>query len=302
MEIKIKIEERWLRDAFRASADDFLQLIEASKQILKHEKELRAASGMVRISPQTVNRIVVVGDLHGDVESLIHILSGSEVMDADRIVFLGDYGDRGTNSAEVYYLTLKLKVKYGSRIIMLRGNHEGPPNLPVMPHDLPLIFNRRFGAGSAEIYSKIRELWECLPHCALVEGKYLMLHGGIPVNVTSIQDIEYATPTSPIFAEILWNDPIEGNGYFDSMRGVGMMFGKDITAHGLRIMGVKTLIRSHEPCEGVQIRQSGKVLTIFSRKGPPYFNTRAAYLSIDISCEDEPMDAHALVRTAARIW
>lgn len=135
--MEIKIEERWLRDAFRASADDFLQLIEASKQILKHEKELRAASGMVRISPQTVNRIVVVGDLHGDVESLIHILSGSEVMDADRIVFLGDYGDRGTNSAEVYYLTLKLKVKYGSRIIMLRGNHEGPPNLPVMPHDLP---------------------------------------------------------------------------------------------------------------------------------------------------------------------
>ena len=76
MEIKIKIEERWLRDAFRASAGDFLQLIEASKRILKHEKELRAASGMVRISPQqTVNRIVVVGDLHGDVESLIHILS-----------------------------------------------------------------------------------------------------------------------------------------------------------------------------------------------------------------------------------
>ena len=297
-------EERWLRDAFEASAGDFLRLIEASKQILKREKELRAASGLVHISPQTVNRIIVVGDLHGDVESLIHILSESEMLNADRIVFLGDYGDRGTNSAEVYYLTLKLKVKYESRVIMLRGNHEGPPNLPVMPHDLPLLFNRRFGAGAggAEVYTRIRELWEWLPHCALIEGKYLMLHGGMPVNITSIRDIEYATPTSPIFAEILWNDPIEGNGYFDSMRGVGMMFGEDITAHGLRIMGVKTLIRSHEPCEGVQIRQNGKVLTIFSRKGPPYFNTRAAYLSIDVTEEGEPMDANALARTAARIW
>ena len=122
--MELKIEESWLRDAFEASTGDFLRLIEASKRILKHEKELRAASGMVRISPQqTVSRIVVVGDLHGDVESLIHILSESEVLNADRIVFLGDYGDRGTNSAEVYYLTLKLKVKYGSRIIMLRGNH-----------------------------------------------------------------------------------------------------------------------------------------------------------------------------------
>ena len=235
--MEIKIEESWLRDAFEASTGDFLRLIEASKRILKREKELRAASGMVRISPQqTVNRIIVVGDLHGDVESLIHILSESEVLNADKIVFLGDYGDRGTNSAEVYYLTLKLKVKYGSRIIMLRGNHEGPPNLPVMPHDLPLLFNRRFGAGGTEVYTRLRELWEWLPHCALVEGKYLMLHGGMPVNVTSIRDIEYATPTSPIFAEILWNDPIEGNGYFDSMRGVGTVSYTHLTLPTKRIV------------------------------------------------------------------
>ncbi len=293
----------WLRDAFVASVDEFMALVDASMQILKRERAQRRGSGMVRISPQTVNRVTVVGDLHGDVESLIHILQDSEAMDADRLVFLGDYGDRGMNSGEVYYIILKLKVLYGSRVVMLRGNHEGPPNLPVMPHDLPSSFDRRFGDGGAEAYRRIRELWELLPHCALVEGKYLMLHGGAPVNATSIHEIEYAAPASSIFTEILWNDPVEGKGDFYSPRGAGRMFGEDVTERVLKIAGAKTLIRSHEPCEGVQVRQHGKVLTVFSRKGAPYFNTSAAYLCIDVSSNSgEAMDAEALARTAARIW
>jgi diadenosine tetraphosphatase ApaH/serine/threonine PP2A family protein phosphatase len=293
--------------AFETSAEEFLALIEEAKGVLEEEKESREGSGLVCISPQAVKNVVVVGDIHGDMESSIYILNDIEDLNADKMVFLGDYGDRGSESVEVYYLLLTLKVsdRKEKKIIMLRGNHEGPPDLPVMPHDLPLLFSAKYGAEGKAVYAGIKELWEYLPYAVLVEGRYLMLHGGLPVNAASIKDIAFAHeshPSSSNFEEILWSDPVEGKGNFYSMRGAGRMFGEDITERVLRAVGVKTLIRSHEPCEGVKVNQGGKVLTLFSRKGSPYFNTRAAYLILDENALREAKDAEELARSAARIW
>ena len=308
MQVKV---DKWTEKAFEASVEEFLALIDEAKGVLEAEKESRAQSGLIHISPQTVKNVVVVGDIHGDMESFVHILKDIAAINADRIVFLGDYGDRGSESVEVYYVLLKLKVSDGKgeqkekKIIMLRGNHEGPPDMPVMPHDLPFLFTKKYGVRGKEGYEKIKELWECLPYCVLVEGRYLMLHGGLPLNVASIKDIAFAHdshPASSNFEEILWSDPVEGKGDFYSMRGAGRMFGEDVTERGLRAVGVKTLIRSHEPCEGVEVRQGGKVLTLFSRKGSPYFNTRAAYLILDENALMEAKDAEELARSAARIW
>ena len=308
--MQVKVDE-WTEEAFEASVEEFLALIEEVKGVLEAEKESRAQSGLIRISPRAVKNVVVVGDLHGDMESLVHILKDIKDLNADRIVFLGDYGDRGSESVEVYYLLLKLKVSEGKgkekekKIIMLRGNHEGPPDMPVMPHDLPFLFTKKYGMRGKEVYEKLKELWEYLPYVVLVEGRYLMLHGGLPVNVASIEDIAFAHDShhaSSNFEEILWNDPVEGKGDFYSMRGAGRMFGEDVTERGLRALGVKTLIRSHEPCEGVEVKQGGKVLTLFSRKGAPYFNTRAAYLILDETALREAKGAEELARSAARIW
>jgi len=301
----------WTEDAFGASVEEFLALIEEAKGVLEAEMDSRAQSGLIRISPRAVKNVVVVGDLHGDMESLVHILKDIEDLNADRIVFLGDYGDRGSESVEVYYLLLKLKASEGKgkkrvkKIIMLRGNHEGPPDMPVMPHDLPFLFTAKYGERGKEAYEKLKELWGYLPYAVLVEGRYLMLHGGLPVNVDSIEDIAFAHdshPASSNFEEILWSDPVEGKGDFPSTRGAGRMFGEDVTERGLRALGVKALIRSHEPCEGVEVKQGGKVLTLFSRKGVPYFNTQAAYLVLDENALMEAKDAEELARSAARIW
>jgi len=129
-----------------------------------------------------------------------------------------------------------------------------------------------------------------------------MLHGGLPRNVASITDIAYAhESTSSNFEEILWSDPVEGKGYFQSSRGAGMLFGEDVTDEVLRAVGVKTLIRSHEACEGVKVQQRGKILTLFSRKGAPYFNSRAAYLLLDENALRDAKDAAELARSA-RVW
>ena len=42
------------------------------------------------------------------------------------LIFLGDYGDRGDKSAEIYYIILKLKLAFPEQVVLLRGNHEAP--------------------------------------------------------------------------------------------------------------------------------------------------------------------------------
>jgi hypothetical protein len=299
--------DEWVEQAFEARVEDFSALIAEAKELLAEEHRFRNGSGLVRIDPYTVRSVVVIGDIHGDLDSLVHILKQREVATANRIIFLGDYGDRGEESVEVYSVILMLKMLAGrgERVILLRGNHEGPPDMPFRPHELPMFFMRKYGEQGKALYRAVKGLWEYLPYAVLVTGRYLMVHGGVPTDMTSIDDLAYARdahPSSSAFEEMLWSDPIEANGCFESVRGAGKLFGENVIDEALRISGVKTIIRSHESCEGVAVRHGGKILTVFSRKGAPYFNNRAAYLVLDESTLREAKDANELERTAARIW
>ncbi|MEM2897343.1 MAG: hypothetical protein QXG01_07250, partial [Candidatus Bathyarchaeia archaeon] len=108
----------------------------------------------------------------------------------------------------------------------------------------------------------------------------------------------YANQTHPKtthLEEILWSDPCEGIvGTLPSPRGAGKLFGKDVTKRVLDSLGVKTLIRGHEPCmDGVKVNHDGRILTIFSRKGHPYHNLNAAYLKLKTDLK--VMDACELI-------
>lgn len=68
------------------------------------------------------NPINIVGDIHGQLYDLIGILDQFR-LGKDKILFLGDYVDRGCFSTEVIVLLLCMKVNWPDRIILLRGNH-----------------------------------------------------------------------------------------------------------------------------------------------------------------------------------
>lgn len=278
--------------AIKSDADALLQLIESVKMILSKEKReggagrQRVAGGLVSIPP--IGRAAVVGDLHGDLESLSFILRDGKFLEKLKkedwhLIFLGDYIDRGPSSPEVCYTVLKVKEMFQERVILLLGNHEGP--WPVVPHEFPFQLIKKYGDRGEEIYGKMMGLFEEFYHAAIVEERYLLLHGGVPSETSSLNDLA----SSDYLEEILWSDPRDGIvGVYPSPRGAGMLFGEDVTERVLKALGVKMLIRSHEPChEGIRIDHGGKVLTVFSRRGPPYYNAYGAYLTLDLSKEED---------------
>jgi len=280
----------------RSSVEEFLRLVGNVSRRLATENgrvgNLNITGRLIEMPP--VGEAVIVGDLHGDLKSLVHILEYSKFLSKARsgedvlLIFLGDYGDRGTHSPEVYYVVLKLKEMFPERVILMRGNHEGPTDLLASPHDLPIQLKNRFGNKGSEAYLKLRELYNHLYTGVIIEDRIVLLHGGAPSQATTVKDIAYAHETHPRerhLEEILWSDPWKGiKGTIASPRGAGRLFGEDVTKRLLTMLNVKALIRGHQSCpDGYKTDHSQKVLTLFSRKGAPYNNRYGAYLHLDIS-------------------
>lgn len=82
------------------------------------------------LRPMTENgcRLYVIGDVHGQIHILKHVLNRIETDLADRpkadfkLIFLGDLIDRGEDSRAVIDLTMRLAASENT--IVLRGNHE----------------------------------------------------------------------------------------------------------------------------------------------------------------------------------
>jgi len=68
-------------------------------------------------------RWLAVGDIHGCLDQLIELMERVNPTSADRVVFLGDYVDRGPASAGVIDYLVEFAVTFPDTVF-LRGNHE----------------------------------------------------------------------------------------------------------------------------------------------------------------------------------
>ena len=66
--------------------------------------------------------IFVIGDIHGEITKLKQLISNLEKHGIDKLIFLGDYIDKGENSKKKIKYLKKLRGEYNC--IFLMGNHE----------------------------------------------------------------------------------------------------------------------------------------------------------------------------------
>lgn len=278
------------------SAGSVKELVKDVLEVLR--EEFKSHSGLIQLS-ELQGSSLVVGDLHGDLQSLIHILRFAEASGIHNMVFLGDYIDRGENQVETILIPLYLKLKYSDNVFLLRGNHEPPEFLPVYPHDFPVELRHRYGSiNGVKLYSDFKELFQLMPHAMVVDGIALLLHGGPPTRNTSkhITAYEYLVGRDSdehlkILEEVLWNDPTEDTPYAEpSYRGAGYLFGYKVTESALNITNTKIIVRGHEPCfNGFKLNHDGRVITLFSRLGLPYNNTYASFMILTPKLKSEKL-------------
>jgi len=304
--------QAFIKASMEASLDDFLKLTDRTISVLRDEsrqsRNWRTVGRLMELP--AVGEAIVVGDIHGDLETLTDILNVSGFVkkaqhgQSSVLIFLGDYGDRGLLSPEVYFVVMTLKTSFPERVILLRGNHEGPDDLLASPHDLPMHLHNKFGERSTEAYAKLKQLFSQLSTAVTIGESCVLLHGGVPSQAKSVEDIAYAHLKHPMeshLEEILWSDPEESlKGTQPSPRGAGRLFGQDVTERFLKMMNSSILVRGHEPADsGFKINHAGRILTLFSRKGEPYYNSEGAFLQLDLT--ERIRDAYQLERFVKRL-
>jgi len=67
-------------------------------------------------------RTFAIGDIHGGLKALVQVLNQLEVTEKDTLIFMGDYVDGWSESAQVVEFLINLSVKINC--IFIKGNHD----------------------------------------------------------------------------------------------------------------------------------------------------------------------------------
>ncbi len=210
------------------------------------------------IEIKKAKKIVFVGDTHGDWEASQKVIK-EYLEPGNKIVFLGDYVDRGPCSKENIDFLLETKAKNPDQVYLLQGNHEGYHILKFYPAD--------FWEGLNETdYKKYCSIVEKFP-LAVVANNIIALHGALP-DVKGLEDINKIELGSKGWHQITWGDFLKekeeylGIDFQNPFTG-RPQFGKDYFLKLMKRFEKKVLIRSHQPTSPLFMFDN-RCLTIFT--------------------------------------
>ena len=211
--------------------------------------------------------IFVVGDLHGHLIDLFRIFTLHGKPDKQKYLFLGDIVDRGEFSMETIIFVLLAKILYPQNVFIIRGNHEFD-QMGEQFGFMNEILERYRNMASYNLFNRV---FSYIPMAAVINKKYLCLHGGIGPTMFSMNQIEsiqrpIVNFDSQLEASILWSDPsLAIRTFKQSSRGIGYLYGEDSTESFLKETGMEAIIRGHEcVMGGIQYLFNKKVVTVFS--------------------------------------
>ncbi|KAI5606031.1 hypothetical protein POPTR_001G456600v4 [Populus trichocarpa] len=251
--------------------------------VLTASKILHKEPNCVRIDDCNENsRVVVVGDVHGQLHDVMFLLQDAGFPFEDRFfVFNGDYVDRGAWGLETFLLLLAWKVFLPQRVFLLRGNHESKYCTSVYGFEKEVL--AKYGDKGKHVYRKCLGCFEGLPLASVIAGRVYTAHGGLfrsvsitpskrskgkknrriilnsetkPLCLGSLEELSKARRSvldppwegqNLIPGDVLWSDPTMKSGLSpNTERGIGLLWGPDCTEDFLKKFELKLIIRSHE--------------------------------------------------------
>jgi len=152
-----------------------------------------------------------VGDVHGQFYDFQEIVKLGGIPNGTKYLFLGDYVDRGEMGVEIIIFLYSLKIAFPNQIFLLRGNHEC--------RQMTSFHNFRqecLMKYDQEIYDLIMDSFDHLPLAAIVNGRFLAVHGGLSPEIDQIMDINKLErikepPQNGLICDLLWSDPIDND-------------------------------------------------------------------------------------------
>jgi serine/threonine-protein phosphatase 4 catalytic subunit len=209
-----------------------------------------------------------VGDIHGQFFDLLEIFNLTGRCPETNFVFLGDYVDRGYHSVEVILYLLALKVRYPTKVTLLRGNHESRTMTEFYGFYDECM--KKFGSGM--MYHLFTGVFDLLPISAVVGDRLYLVHGGLSPNIQNISDINSLDRKKEIsnsgdIANLCWSDPDESlkTDWEVSPRGSGLLFGAEPVKKFIHTNSLDRIIRAHQLCqEGYTQLFENTLITIFS--------------------------------------
>ena len=151
-------------DRFHFRSNYILALVDECQKVIEEQPMVLKIESPVK----------VFGDIHGQYQDLMRFFDlwgePSEKGDIESYdyLFLGDYVDRGSHSLETIWLLMALKIKYPTKIHLLRGNHEDKwiNNAFGFAEECNTRLNEDPGEPES-VFNRVNELFDWLPLAAI---------------------------------------------------------------------------------------------------------------------------------------
>ena len=207
-------------------------------------------------------KVIFVGDTHGDLEATEKVVH-KYLKPKNRLVFLGDYVDRGPSSLENINFLLEQKIEHPDSLYLLMGNHEGYAVGSFHPADFWEKLDAEFRQRYSEVLSN-------LPLAVSTPNGIIALHGALP-DVSDLEEINRIKPGSAEWHQITWGDWQQRAG---KSLGIDPYTGRPQFGRGwfqgiMARLGKNVLIRSHQP-DAPPTMYGKRCLTIFTSSAYGY--------------------------------
>ncbi|MBM4278629.1 MAG: serine/threonine protein phosphatase [Deltaproteobacteria bacterium] len=225
------------------------------------EKILVQDSRLIHLLPE--GKVVFVGDTHGDLDASEQVLR-RYLKKPYRIVFLGDYVDRGDESEENINYLFHMKIEHPEDIFLLSGNHEGQ----MIKELRPANFWESLSIQEKKQYGRV---FSTLPLCAASANGLVALHGALP-ELKSLEEINQIEWGDSNWDRIVWGDFVEGDGDLLGDSWGRPQFGGAYFDRLMERYRKKILVRSHQPL-APSLMFKKRCITIFTSQAYPLSRT-----------------------------